>query len=677
MNSTSVRRSQVPRLFPILLLLIAFGLRLWQLDRVPPGWRDDELINSLVISQKVLDGNWAPYYPDASGHEALYHILNALPLQLFGPGVPGIRLLSVFLGTATIAMTYAVARRLADSWVALVAAAAMTLSFWSLMYSRIGLRHILTPLLTTATVAFFWQGLRASASGGRPNMATRYWLLSALAMSLGFYTYFAARGVPLILIAFAAYLWWFDRPLLSRAWRGMALMLVAAGTMTLPLLLTLSQQPESEARVAELAAPLTEAQEGRFGLLWEHIRVTLSMFHSDGDGEWLYNIPGRPVFGLWAALFFWTGVALALWQALRPWFRKTGDGPKVDVSGRRAGMSKRSQAGSLLILWWLAGISPGFLSVPPASLGHTIVAMPAVYILMALPLTARHQFRTAASGNQPLFNIALSAISLLLLVTIGWRDLSDYFKEWPSRGMVRFLYRADIHDVADYLNQQGDLLDFSITGLLAGPWDRIALSIDLDDGQTPAVRARWYDPRRALIIEPSIGFSGYPNVPTAFSEWREPVSETSSVGGYQLMRVTDDVVATGDTCFQNGLCWYSASYQIDSQQLELGWYVKRPLELPAIPLISNPPPPDVYAGPRLHVFGQLQEEAGNFVSGDDGLWVDPTSLQPGDRFVQRHQLTAPEGVVPTSAVFGLYDPMSGRRILTEDGRDHLRLEIEH
>ncbi len=111
-------------------------------------------------------------------------------------------------------------------------------------------------------------------------------------------------------------------------------------------------------------------------------------------------------------------------------------------------MSKRSQAGSLLILWWLAGISPGFLSVPPASLGHTIVAMPAVYILMALPLTARHQFRTAASGNQPLFNIALSAISLLLLVTIGWRDLSDYFKEWPSRGMVRFLYRADIHDVA-------------------------------------------------------------------------------------------------------------------------------------------------------------------------------------------------------------------------------------
>ncbi|MGD8856485.1 MAG: hypothetical protein PVG33_09175, partial [Chloroflexota bacterium] len=60
-----------------LLTLLAFFLRVWQLDKAPPGWRDDELINSLVISQKVIDGDWAVYYPDASGHEALYHILNA------------------------------------------------------------------------------------------------------------------------------------------------------------------------------------------------------------------------------------------------------------------------------------------------------------------------------------------------------------------------------------------------------------------------------------------------------------------------------------------------------------------------------------------------------------------------------------------------------------------------
>ena len=70
----------------------------------------------------------------------------------------------------------------------------------------------------------------------------------------------------------------------------------------------MQNQPESEARVAELAVPIVEAQVGNFEPLIEHVVVTLSMFHADGDGEWLYNIPGRPVFGWVGAIFFWVGI---------------------------------------------------------------------------------------------------------------------------------------------------------------------------------------------------------------------------------------------------------------------------------------------------------------------------------------------------------------------------------
>jgi hypothetical protein len=42
--------------------------------------------------------------------------------------------------------------------------------------------------------------------------------------------------------------------------------------------------------------------------------------------------------------------------------------------------------------------------------------------------------------------------ALLLIASIAARDLPDYFQRWPERGMVRFLYRADIQDVADYVN---------------------------------------------------------------------------------------------------------------------------------------------------------------------------------------------------------------------------------
>jgi hypothetical protein len=94
-----------------------------------------------------------------------------------------------------------------------------------------------------------------------------------------------------------------------------------------------------------------------------------------------------------------------------------------------------------------------------------------------------------------------------------------------------------------------------------------------------------------------------------------------------------------------------------------------------MPLISNPPPPGVYAGPRLLVFAQLWDSASNFLVGDDGLWVDPLTLQPGDIFLQQHWLAPPDSSEPATAVFGLYDPKTGERILTEGGRDHLRLEI--
>ena len=139
--------------------LLAFALRVVALADVPPGWRDDELIETLVISRNILGGDLRFYYPDASGHEALYHALNALFLAWFGPGALGIRLLSAFLGTLAVPLTYALGRRLFGPAVGLTAAALLAVSFWGLMYSRVGIRHVMTPTLALAAFYFFWQSL--------------------------------------------------------------------------------------------------------------------------------------------------------------------------------------------------------------------------------------------------------------------------------------------------------------------------------------------------------------------------------------------------------------------------------------------------------------------------------------------------------------------------------------
>jgi hypothetical protein len=132
----------------------------------------------------------------------------------------------------------------------------------------------------------------------------------------------------------------------------------------------------------------------------------------------------------------------------------------------------------------------------------------------------------------------------------------------------------------------------------------------------------------------------------------------------------------GVDCFENGLCLVSAVYDPQTERLELEWLVGKEFIPPDMPLISNPPPPGVYAGPRLQVFAQLQDAEGDFLAGDDGLWVDPVTLRAGDRFLQQHWLPAPEGQDAAVVVFGLYDPKTGERILTKNGQDALRLAIE-
>ena len=156
----------------------------------------------------------------------------------------------------------------------------------------------------------------------------------------------------------------------------------------------------------------------------------------------------------------------------------------------------------------------------------------------------------------------------------------------------------DVGDVADYLQAHPDLTDFGITGLLAGPWDRLALEVEYGDGGV--LRPRWYNPQRAIIThlggQPATSFTGYPEGPELYWENLASVAG-ATMGGYELVQVVVDRAWQTPTCFQNGLCLVWAGYQ--NGVLELGWELSRPLDLPPIPLISNPPPPGVYAGPRL------------------------------------------------------------------------------
>jgi len=209
------------RFWIILILLAAAWLRVYRLDDVPPGWRDDEVVETTVHAALAATGLHL-YFPQAEGHEPLYHYLSAGSMALLGRSLFSVRLLSAFLGVLSITALYRLARRHLGASVALIAAAGLALAFWGLMYSRFKLRHVSEVVLMLLSLDCFLCILKdgRSPSFKIPNYFTA--ALAGLALAAALYTYFAARVLPIVLLAFVAYLWLFHRALFLARWRYLA-----------------------------------------------------------------------------------------------------------------------------------------------------------------------------------------------------------------------------------------------------------------------------------------------------------------------------------------------------------------------------------------------------------------------------------------------------------------------
>ena len=97
----------------VAVLLIATAFRFLAVDAAPPGWRDDELIE-YNMDRRIADG-WRPLFiTEAEGHEPVYHYLHAGTILLFGDNIVGYKWLPMAFGLLTIALTYALARKMFD-----------------------------------------------------------------------------------------------------------------------------------------------------------------------------------------------------------------------------------------------------------------------------------------------------------------------------------------------------------------------------------------------------------------------------------------------------------------------------------------------------------------------------------------------------------------------------------
>lgn len=182
----------------ILILILAFVLRVYRLNEVPPSLFGDEVdvgyqAYSLLTTGKDLSGQTLPLYlKSLTEYRASLYIYSAVPfVGLFGLNEWGVRLPAVFWALLSIGGLFLLTRKLFSVKVGLIATFLISISPWHLQYSRGSFEVTMLLSFLVFAIYFFLQSFKKGY----------FLIVSAVLFGLSVYIYStAAVFSPLIIL---------------------------------------------------------------------------------------------------------------------------------------------------------------------------------------------------------------------------------------------------------------------------------------------------------------------------------------------------------------------------------------------------------------------------------------------------------------------------------------------
>jgi 4-amino-4-deoxy-L-arabinose transferase-like glycosyltransferase len=652
----------------ILLLLLAAGLRVWQIDQVPPGLHHDEVINGEIVENDIFTGHPAIFYT-TGGREGLFHLTLAAAMRFIGYSSIGFRYAGFFWGMIGLAAIYALAKRLLGQRVALIMLAFAAVSLWSIYEGRAATRSVsITAMSALAALAFFsaWQ------TPDRPRL--RKWLLAGVMLGLTLYTYIASRVIPGIFVIVLIYLAITQWCTLRSAWRGIAVYVATAALVAAPLIIYLALRPAADLRFQMLTDSITAARNGDFTPILTTTVQTLGMFVWQGDPQWHYNVANTPVFDPLTSVLFLVGLLIAVWR----W---------------------RRLPYAFYLIWLFVTLIPGMLSAPAPHYMRTAAAQVAAYTLVGIG--GAGTIGWAEKRNRNLARIAWGVIGAIWLIA-AVVNYYNFFVVWPVNDEVRFYHQANVNEMAKYLDARpADTTP--VVGCspflnekedwLRSPRQTIHFELRRTD-----LPIRWHDCRDSVVF-PAGGqwrqFILYlmppeRNLSPAITNWLTgtPAALNSFGDGlnYNLDvrdRLTTTLTAAGnaEAAWPDNNITTTLPVDFGHNVKLIGYRVEKPSLRPGKTLnvttywqvIGSPPS-------FMTVFLHVLDRQGQIAAQLDRQSVLADTLQPGDIFLQTHSVDLPSDLQPGSyrLSIGLYSSETGQRLpLYEDETirgDHLLLQ---
>lgn len=408
----------------ILLLIIVVGalLRLYHLDRLPPGFHYDEAFEGLEAWHILTDPTYRPLFLTGNfGVPPLNSYANALMFwawQLLGLpiGPTAMRVTAACFGGAGLIALWFLARELRQiahqstrlsSYFPLWALFVLATMRWHIHFSRMGIEPIIVPLVWTGATALLLYGWRTG----------RQWSFAAsgIVLASGMYAYQGAWIIPFLMVVTTILLYLKRKhplheeptPILYR-FSGIALAAIIALVFVAPLGWFFTQnldlvflRPAQLSIVGETSSP---ADNSLSDSIWATAKM-FGPFGSPGDQDPRRNLPGAPALTIWYALPFYLGLGISLWRIRQP--------------------------GYALILVGLVGLLlPGVISEYAPHFHRIVGAAAPVALLCAIGFDALWQWRPL---TVPVVKVALGQIVVFVLLVAGAvQESQNYFVRWAA-----------------------------------------------------------------------------------------------------------------------------------------------------------------------------------------------------------------------------------------------------
>lgn len=307
----------------LLLAVVAGGLRVVRLGSIPYSLGGDEGTQLMAGLDLVREPMGNPFATGWYSVPTMSFFAYGWVTRILGATIAGGRALSVLLGSATVVLLFFLARLMDGRWIGWWSAVMLTVSAYHIHFSRLASNQIGDPLIGTLGLGLLWLGYNA---GDHRRLREAAWGLAGVVAGLGWYGYFGARWVTIMIALFLMWRILADPSFVIRYRRALGLSVLGGLIALLPLLGWYQAHPsaltERYNAVSIFASGwLSREQEltGRSAvfLMGQQLWKAFTAFHLTPDPTFWYR-PGRPLVDFVTGALLLIGIAVAFFQMRRP-----------------------------------------------------------------------------------------------------------------------------------------------------------------------------------------------------------------------------------------------------------------------------------------------------------------------------------------------------------------------